>query len=270
VGARALRAGRGAAALGLALGLGAAGCHPRRPPPDLSLEPSALLGEVRAAQAKVHSVQGRARVSVESPRGGGATEQFLVAEKPARLRVEVYDFFGNLSAALTVDGDALSLYDGRERVFYRGPATPENVARLVPVAISPAELATLLCGSAPLIDGEATSAEPGDGTVWLTVRDGPLQQRLEIGPGATILSSRLSRLDGPSPRPTGLATTFSVHRSRAGARLPTDTTAREAGAGVSLSLTWRELTVNGAVDPALFRLAPPRGARVVDLDPLQP
>ena len=49
---------------------------------------------------------------------------------------------------------------------------------------------TLLCGSAPLLDGAPVAAEPGDGIVLLTIRDGDLVQRLEVGPGAALLSAR--------------------------------------------------------------------------------
>jgi hypothetical protein len=264
------RGARRALAL-LAAAAALAGCHPRRPPPDLSADPAELLAAVRAAQEKARSVEGRARVGVDGPDGGGSADQFLAAEKPGRVRVEAYDFFGNVAAVLAVDGGALALYDAREKVFYRGAATARNVARLVPVAVSPAELATLLCGSAPLLDGEPVSAEPGDGVMVLTLRAGDLLQRLEIGPGAAILASRVRRL-GPDGReaPAGLDAEFSVHRTSGGARVPTDVAARAPAARVALALHWRERQVNQPVDPALFHLEPPKGARVVDLDPAAP
>ena len=247
-----------------------AGCHPRRPPPDLSLDPAALLAEVKAAQARVVSVQGRARVGVESPRGSGTTEQYLVAERPDRLRVEVQDFFGNVVASLAVEAGRLALYDARERTFLLGAATPANLARLLPVALTPEELVTLLCGSAPLLEGAPVSADPGDGLVLLTLRDGPLVQRLEVGPGAALLSASRHRVTPAGETPAGLDAEFSVHRTRAGQRVPTDLAVRAPAAGVAISLHWRDLEVNGAVDPALFRLAPPAGARVVDLDASSP
>jgi len=266
------RAGRLAARLGLAAALAAAlgGCLPRRPPPDLSADPAELLAEVRAAQQRVRTVQGRARTGVDAPGGGGGLEQWLAAEKPGRVRVESWDFFGNVSAVLAVDGGALTLWDAREKTFYRGPATPENLARLVPVAVSPEDLAVLLGGSAPLLDGEPVSAEPGDGVMRLVLQAGPLTQRLEIGPGAVVLSARTRRRVDGAEVPAGLDADFSVHRSRGGARVPTDASARAPAAKVALSLHWRELTVNAPLDPALFHLDPPRGARIVDLPPSAP
>jgi hypothetical protein len=210
-------------------------------------------------------------VGVEGPDGQGGLEQFLVAEKPGRIRVESYDFFGNVLSVLAFDGGRLALFVAQQKVFFRGPATPENVARLVPVAVTPEALATLLGGSAPLLDGAPVSAVPGDGVMVLTLRQGDLEQRLEIGPGAVVVASRIWRLlRGGDFAPAGLHADFSVHRSRGGARVPTDLSARDPGAKVALTLHWRELTVNGPVDPGLFTLSPPAGARLVDLAPAAP
>jgi len=105
----------------------------------------------------------------------------------------------------------------------------------------------------------------------LTLRRGDREQRLEIGPGAVILAARERRLGpGGASEPAGLDADFSVHRTRGGARVPTDLSARSPQARVALTLHWRELTVNGPVDPALFHLSPPAGARLVDLAPAGP
>jgi hypothetical protein len=225
---------------------------------------------VKAAQARVVSVAGRARLGVDGSGGSGGVEQVLVAERPDRLRVETHDFFGNVVAVLAVMDGRLALYDARERTFLRGAATPANLARLVPVPLPPEALVTLLCGSAPLLDGAPLSAEPGDGRVLLTLRRGDLVQRLEVGPGAALLASRLRRVTAGGEVPSGLDAEFSDHRLRAGQQVPTDLTARAAEAGVALSLHWRELEVNRSVEPSLFQLSPPAGARLVDLDPPPP
>jgi hypothetical protein len=263
---------RGGRPAGLAAGaaLVLAACHPRLPPPDLSLDPAVLLAEVRAVQARVTGVQGRARVGVDSAEGSGGADQYLVAERPGRVRLEVRDFFGNVVALLAVEDGRLALYDARARTFTRGRATPANLARLLPVALAPEPLVTLLCGSAPLLAGEAVAAEPGDGHVLLTVRAGDLVQRLEIGPGAVVQASRVRRVTAGGEVPAGLDAEFTVFRTRGGQRLPTDVAVRAPEAGVALSLHWRELTANEPADPSLFRLDPPAGARVVDLDPSPP
>lgn len=258
---------RAAALLTAALAAHAAGCAPRLrpPPPGLPTDPAALLAEVRAAQGRVVSVQGTARVAVEGPDGAGGMEQFVAAERPGRLRLESHDFFGNVLSVLAVDGDSLTLYDARERVFYRGAATAENVGRLVPVALPPADLVTLLCGSAPILDGAPVDASPVDGALRLTLRRGEALQRLDVGAGAAVLRARSSRAGV-----VGLEVELSGHRLRGGVPLPTEVVARAPGASLALSLRWKEVEVNGPLDPALFRLVPPQGARLVDLAPPSP
>jgi hypothetical protein len=189
-------------------------------------------------------------------------EQFLAAARPGRLRVESHDFFGNVLSVLAVDGDALVLYDARERVYYRGAATAENVGRLVPVALPPEDLVTLLCGSAPVLDGAPIDASPVDGALRLTLRRGEALQRLDVGAGGAVLRARSSRAGV-----VGLEVELSGHRPRGDASLPTEVKARVPGAGLALSLRWKAVEVNAPLDPALFRLDPPEGARIVDLAP---
>ena len=220
---------------------------------------------MRAAQARVQTVQGEARVVVEGPQGSGGVDQFLAAEKPGRLRVESHDFFGNVLSVLAVDGPELFLYDARERVLYRGAASAANVARLVPVALPPADLVTVLCGSAPVLDGLPLDASPVDGALRLTLKRGDEAQRLDVGAGAAVLRARLSRLGAVS-----LELDLTGHRPLGGAALPTQLAARAPLQRTALTLRWKSLEVNAPLDPALFRLAPPDGARVVDLDATAP
>jgi hypothetical protein len=246
----------------LAVVLLLAGCPPRLrpPPPGLPPDPAELLAAVRAAQVRVAGVQGTARLRVEGPEGEGGLDQFLAAERPGRLRVESQDFFGNVVSILAVDGEALALYDARARVLYRGPATPENVARLVRVALPPADLVALLCGSALVLDGEPVDARPVDGALRLTLRRGETRQELDVGAGAAVLRSQLWRAGAPV-----LEAELSGHRLRGGLPMPTEVTLRSPRAGVVLALRWKSLEVNAPLDPALFRLEAPAGAKVVEL-----
>jgi hypothetical protein len=253
-----LPSGLGAAIAALAL----AACAPRVPPPDLSLDPEPLLGQVRAAQAAVRSVRGEARLSVKSETGSGAVTELVAAERPARLRIETLDFFGNPVAVLAASDGRLALWDGRERTFYRGEATPENLGRLVPLPLAAEELVAILGGTAPVPDdARAISAEPGRGfvTLVLALSDGR-RQVLRVGAGAVV---ERSDLEGPG----GYRLRFEEHEWKEGVgRFPSKVKLASDAPRVSLELAWREVEVNAAPQPpAFFRLDPPRGARVVEL-----
>jgi hypothetical protein len=252
---------RRAAALALAAALSA--CHPRTPPPDLSLDPAELLAQVKAAQQAVASVRGEVRVSMEAPGASGAAPALVAAQRPDAVYVQTLDFFGNAAAVLATAGGELSLYDARERVLYRGAATPENLARLVALPIPPEELATILCGSAPLLDGEPVRAEAGRGFVTLELAAGDRTQLLRVGPGAAVLRSLLRVRGRPAPGTYDLV--FGASDSFGGRRFPREVTLSAEEPRVRLTVTWQDAEPNAALDPGLFAPPAPRGARVVDL-----
>ncbi|MCX5730525.1 MAG: DUF4292 domain-containing protein [Deltaproteobacteria bacterium] len=238
----------------------AAGCA-RVPPPDLSQDPALLLEQVRAAQERVTACRGSARLSVSSSDLSGSLDAWVAAEKGGRVRVEVFDFFGNPAAVLVAGGGRFALYDARAGALYRGDDSPENLARLVPVPIGARELASVICGSAPIIEGRAVLAQAGDGVLLLEIAGDSGRQVLAVGEGGAVRS--VSFLPGARPGKPWKAA-FSVFRHPAGRRFPTDVELQGGGAG--LSLHWKDdLEVNRPPEPSLFQLDPPRGARVVDL-----
>ncbi len=240
-----------------------AGCRPRTPPPDLSLDPAGLLAQVRAAQERVRSVRGEVRVKVEARGFSGTVPALVAAEKPDRVYVQTVDFFGNTLAVLSSAGGALSLYDARERVLYRGASTPENLARLVPLPISPADLAQILCGSAPLLEGEPLRADGGRGFVTLEIRTEDRAQTLRVGSGAAVLRSAL---EGSSSAERGsYDLRFDSFDAFEGIRFPGQVSLSAEQPRVRMKLGWTDVEPNAEIDPAIFSPPVPRGARVVDL-----
>jgi hypothetical protein len=219
---------------------------------------------VRSAQERVRTVSGEARVYVETKAFTGSIRQFIAAEKPDRLHLETLDFFGNVAAVLAAGDGRFALYDAKERVLYRGAATPANLARLVPIPLAAADLVTILCGSAPLLAGEPRSAEPGNGFVALEIAGATRTQTVRVVEGAAVSRSELRRGGALAPGLYDLV--FGSFHARAGARFPDETRLLAESPRVRLDLAWSDVEVNGALDPALFRIEPPKGARIVELD----
>lgn len=233
-----------------------AACPPRVPPPDLSLDPAALLAQVREAQGRTRSVRGEGRLRLRGEAGSGSVAVFVAAERPDRVHVQALDFFGNTASVLAVaDGDLL-FYDARERAAWRGPATEENLRRLVPLALPPAALAEILCGAAPLLDGTPVRAEPGPGHVTLEIEGGGRRQVLRVGPGARVERATLGGEGGDE-------VAFGDFGG-AGPGLPAEV--KLALPGVRLELRFSDLEANVPLDPSLFRPPVPAGARVIPLE----
>ncbi|HEX9048898.1 MAG TPA: DUF4292 domain-containing protein [Anaeromyxobacter sp.] len=256
-------------ALLAALALGLAACPPpRAPPPDLSLDPARLAVQVLAAQARTRSVRGEVRIKVESAERSGTVPALVAAEKPDRLLVQTLDFFGNTVAVLaTADGN-LTLYDARARVVYRGPATPENLARLVPLPLSPAALVQIVCGSAPLVSGEPESAEAGRGHVELRISAGARRQELRIGPGADVLRSSIRVAGAAGPGTYDLE--FGAFDGLEGIHFPAEVSLSAESPRVRMRLVWVDAEPNAALDRKTFTPRIPSGAREVQLERTAP
>ena len=154
----------------------------------------------------------------------------------------MFDFFGNPAAVLVAGGGRFALLDARAGTFHRGDDTPENLARLLPVPLGARELARVICGSAPILDGEPVAAEPGDGVVLLEIAGPAGRQVLGVGEGASIVSA--SFLPGARGG-TAWKAAFSVFRHPGGRRFPTEVELR--GGGAEIGLRWKDdLEVNGA------------------------
>ena len=260
---------RSALVLALAC-LALAACTPRTPvSPDLQANPARLLDEVQAAQARTVRVQGTAKVKIHSPDVRGTTTAYLAAEHPARLRVELLDFFGNPVAVLIADGERFGYYDSKRRTWYSGDATPENVSRFLPIALPPWELALILRGSAPILQGEPGQVvDTGKGRVDLLIQGNGLTQTLGIGQGLAVVSSHLREPGGANEPPPHYDLTFERFAERGGVRFPLDVRLDAPRASARVEVGWRsDVEVNGEARPELFRLDPPSGAEVVNLPP---
>jgi hypothetical protein len=62
-----------------------------------------------------------------------------------------------------------------------------------------------------------------------------------------------------------LEVTLAGHAPRGGVPFPGEVRVGAPQAEVEVGLRWKAVEVNGEVDPALFVLSPPAGARVVEL-----
>ncbi len=137
-----------------------AGC-PRRPlsfgPQGEIRDPGELLQALASRSARLQRLRSEVSFSVNGVRGRGSTSGLVAAERPARLRLELDDFFGNPAAMLTTDGTTLGLYQASGNIFATGPASAQNVARLVPIEIPVSEAVDLLFGDPRPLGSEVRS-----------------------------------------------------------------------------------------------------------------
>src|SRR4051812_6538431 len=103
-----------------------------------------LLKLTQLAEEQIVSGNGDGKARIDAPQGKGTVGLFLSASRPELLHLETLDFFGKPQGVLVTAQGQFGLYQAQENRYYRGPATPLNVSRFLPVALPPAELVAVM------------------------------------------------------------------------------------------------------------------------------
>jgi hypothetical protein len=135
-----------------------AGCARVAPPASAPPTADAALGRMHATFACSNAVQSNAKIDHFGEHGRVRGDLMLYAARAARIRMDVVSPFGVALATLTSDGASFSLTDLRDKVFYEGPASACNIARLTTVPVPGHVLVDLLRGEAPVLKHDATGA----------------------------------------------------------------------------------------------------------------
>jgi hypothetical protein len=162
-------------ALSLVLAL-CAGCPP--PCPTLPHPSSAsLLSAYTHLRRPASAIRAEARVEQWGEHGRIRGTVMMFVERPDHVRFDAMTQFGP-AAILTSDGRRFALTDLRENRYLEGPTCPSNIARLLGIPMSGADVTLFLLGDSPRI-GEPTDAldcESGHYLVEIAGDDGRRQE----------------------------------------------------------------------------------------------
>lgn len=242
--------------------LGCPGRYAR--PDDFRADPAPLFEALATRSEVVQSLT--AQLSLEVWRGDERVRlrQLVALRRPDHLRIDSLSPFDQPLSTLVSDGDRLEIYSLEERRFYVGRASPENLARLLPVQLAPDELVALLRGDVPVTRHEtaAVSWDADQGWYQLDLSGPEGRQRVHFEPktrrvmavqawrGDTVrYIARFAEYggDGPGAMPTRMRFEAPTRSIR-----------------VDVDVTGHRLNPN--LPDAAFDLEPPRGVPVESLD----
>ncbi len=107
-----------------------------------------------------------------------SSQQFILAEKPRRLRVDVLSLFGQLALQLSVDQDRLQILDKTSLPprAYAGPMDDALLARMTRLPLSLSQLIHLLLYDPPVMPTETGKVEQTGDRYLLRLADGQREQ----------------------------------------------------------------------------------------------
>ncbi len=135
----------------------ATGCG-SKPPPSQFPDAERLLQRMHETYACSRGVSGEAKIDYYESGARVRVDALYVAVLPSKVRFDAFSPFGLMLSTMTSDGQTFSLFDLREKVFWRGPASACNLALFAGVNVPPHVLVQLLRGEAPVLVHEPSAA----------------------------------------------------------------------------------------------------------------
>jgi hypothetical protein len=227
------------------------------------LDPVDLAARIEKAHEAPDSLSAEGKAFVDAPQNGGRYPFQVAVRRPASLRIAALDPLGNPAAVLVADEQGkFALLDTRANVYYRGPATAENLARLIPAPLRPAELVALLLGAPPpLPGGVPVSAYRIDGGSVL-VQNAPGGISQEIAAGSDLRIERVRRFRG---KDLMWSAALEDHDDKGGVQMPMLLHFSVPREKTEVELTLRDRLIGRPPPSGAFQLGPPPGVRIVEL-----
>ena len=175
----------------LALLTSGASCGGQIPAPtDALTDPVELLGAVERTSLSIQSARFiDVRLDYFGEQGRASVKQLILMEHPDRVRIQTYiPGFSGVAGVLVCACGQFAFHDRQTDIYHYGPATAENVARVLPVGLGCQDLAHVMLGGAPhqkLADFGQTPSMVWDSDkgqyklVWLN-SDGGMDARAEL------------------------------------------------------------------------------------------
>ncbi len=222
---------------------------------------SGLMQEWTENSVRVTSVQGLAKVKVQSPENSLNGTQVILAEKPDRLRAETLSLFGSPILLLATDGEKLGVFFPTRNLYYTGAPSPANLSRFIRIPLRLADLVSVLLYQPPMIDAWSEKAFEIEGGGWLLMRNGSSRrQELTFNDERQLVEASYFDRDT-----LVLKITYGKFGG-AGGHFPLLFGIELPEQKTTASLEFSDPETNGKLKAGIFQLTPPAGVTIVSLD----
>lgn len=258
---------RRAAIAVLATAVALAGCSTRPAPGPgepaaAPVDASAIVAADAARRDALRSLRAWARLAYESPEESRKAKQLLVAERPDRLRLEIFSPFGAVFVLAAADG-ALAAYDRGASTVYRGRASADNLRRYMQLDLPVTGAVDLLLGTPP-IDAASPGIVSLDGgaiELWRAADDGGARV---VWYSPALLPLRYEEQGGDGH--VRLRAAYDGYTTVDGVPVATQLRIELPPTQQRIEVTLSDVEVNPVLADSVFALQTPAGSAVVDLD----
>jgi hypothetical protein len=228
--------------------------------------PAAFLALWEEAAQERRSLRGRARLAVDGGDGDIRirSDEIVVLERPARLRVEVQGFLNQTAAVIATDGERFEIFRSGDRSYETGMVHPALLWQETHLALTPEEAVEVLLGAPAPGAGlvPAGAVDVGEGLIRMDLVDAErrVRRRAAFDTAARLREFEVVGDDGAvlwRARFDDYAAVDGVPFAHA---IVLDVTAGVTHVEISL----RDVELNPELPPDIFRLRAPAGAGALE------
>ncbi len=203
------------------------------------------------------TLQGEARMEAYVDGKARKADLLVRLQRPGRAQLQVMTPTGDMLAVLATDGARFTSFERGGAVCQQGPACAANMARLVPLALPPAELVDAVLGAPPLLDDPAPSLkwDQERGAFALVLRQGRQRQELWLRPPGMEPLASIVYQDGK--RVASIA--YGEHGKAGVPGLAAQIRVRLTRGDADVSIALREVEADAEIEPEAFVVACPSG-----------
>lgn len=245
-----------------ALALNACGAR-QFPMPEHPVESTeALIEKVQDREDILYSARANAVMEYFGNDGRVRVRQALLVRRPGNFRLETLSPMDSTLAVVVTNDEALTFYDLADEKAYVGEPTAQNLARLIPLWLSPSQIVQVMLGSVPfnVIDTtpeDWTMAWDGKKNAWCLrteTHDGGRMEFWVRNESWVLAGARASNAKGKTQWEIRTRDFERVTDGESETELPTRIRFLMEDEGLDVSLTVRSYEMNPALDDYLFEL----------------
>lgn len=205
--------------------------------------------------AEIQSFRGRGNVSMISPQRSHSGNALLSGAKPALMRVDVLNFWGQPAISFLLQDQEIKFMIYSDNKIFRGPATPENLSRFLPVVVAAEDFLAILTGGIAFgLYEQPKLLESKDAAVYvleLQAKNGANQVKLTVE--AQTLSILAAQWFDPSGQEI-LVAEFADFFSQGLINGPREINLASGDRQNQVRVRFRELTYNSPLTPEALAL----------------
>jgi outer membrane lipoprotein-sorting protein len=220
-----------------------------------------LFDDWQTRRTQYHSLQGVAKVRVQTPERTINGTQVILAEEPGRLRAETLSPFGTPLLVMVANETEFAVLVPGDNHFYRGWSTPENLSRFTRLPLHLADLVSILLSKPPLIAHDRLEAVQTTEGGWLIILESG-QRRQELRFDAAQHLTMVQYLSDAKLQLRLVYGEFDGDALSSPHRIELQLPQQQ----IQAALIFKELEMNRQILPDAFTLVAPANATVTLLD----